>query len=98
MIFVTRHENSGGGGPMAKQAADHFTLDLLDKPKRGRPRKPDALTPAERARAYRARKRAAKAKREPMWRGPNGETWTGRGKPPKWVEQFRKGGLAIGFY
>jgi hypothetical protein len=40
-----------------KQAADSYTLDLLDKPKRGRPRKPNALTPAERARRYRARKR-----------------------------------------
>lgn len=43
---------------MAKQAADHFTLDLLDKPKRGRPRKPDALTPAQRAKRYRDRLRA----------------------------------------
>lgn len=42
---------------MAKQAADHFTLDLLDKPKRGRPRKPDAMTPAQRARDYRERLR-----------------------------------------
>lgn len=40
-----------------KQAADAYTLDLLDKPKRGRPRKPNALTPAERARRYRANKR-----------------------------------------
>lgn len=43
---------------MAKQDADRYTLDMLDKPKRGRPRKPNALTPAQRARAYRARKRA----------------------------------------
>ena len=44
---------------MAKQASDTFTLDLLDKPKRGRPRKPNALTDAERARRYRARKKTA---------------------------------------
>jgi hypothetical protein len=44
---------------MAKQAADLYTLDLLNKPKRGRPRKPDAKTPAQRAREYRARKRVA---------------------------------------
>ena len=44
---------------MAKQATDTFTLDLLDKPKRGRPRKPNALTDAERARRYRARKKTA---------------------------------------
>jgi len=60
MISVTRHEKSGGGGTdMAKQAADLYTLDLLNKPKRGRPRKPDAKTPAQRAREYRARKRVA---------------------------------------
>lgn len=69
-----------------KQPADQFTRDLLDKPKRGRPRKPDALTPAQRARAYRARQRAAKAKKAgpTMWRGRNGETWTGRGQQPAW--------------
>ncbi len=44
---------------MAKQTADTYTLDLLDKPRRGRPRKPDAKTPAQRAREYRARKKAA---------------------------------------
>lgn len=46
------------GGGEVKQAADTFTRDLLDKPKRGRPRKPDALTPAERARRYRAANKA----------------------------------------
>lgn len=55
---VTRHEKSGGGGDMAKQAADHYTPDMLQAPKRGRPRKPDALTPAQRAKAYRARNKA----------------------------------------
>lgn len=43
---------------MAKQAADLYTLDLLEKPKRGRPKKPDALTPAQRAKAYRERLKA----------------------------------------
>lgn len=71
---------------MAKQAADLYTLDLLNKPKRGRPRKPDALTPAQRARRYRARKKAAAAKKPPMWRGRNGETWTGRGQRPAWFK------------
>lgn len=54
---MTRHEKPGGG---VKQAADLYTGDMLEAPKRGRPRKPDALTPAERARRYRASKRAAK--------------------------------------
>jgi hypothetical protein len=40
-----------------KQAADKFTRDMIDKPGRGRSRKPDAKTPAQRAREYRARKK-----------------------------------------
>jgi hypothetical protein len=40
-----------------KQANDHFTQDLLDTPKRGRPRVPNALTAAERAKRYRDRKK-----------------------------------------
>jgi len=51
---------------MAKQAGDVFTLELIDKPKRGRPRKPDAMTPAERARAYRHRKSAGAVKASPV--------------------------------
>ena len=68
-----------------KQDADRYTLDLLDKPKRGRPRKPDALTAAERAMRYRARKRAARLAKQPKYRGPNGESWTGRGLMPRWM-------------
>lgn len=43
-----------------KEAADRFTLPLdgVDKPRRGRPPKRDALTPAQRARAYRQRLKA----------------------------------------
>lgn len=41
-----------------KQAEDQFTPDLLaDHRRPGRPRKPDALTPAQRAMAYRARQK-----------------------------------------
>jgi hypothetical protein len=43
-----------------KQAADKFTRDAFDKPGRGRPRKPDAKTPAQRMREYRQRKQASK--------------------------------------
>lgn len=46
-----------GGGVAVKQAVDRFTPDMLGKPRRGRPPKPDALTPAERARRYRQNKR-----------------------------------------
>ena len=42
-----------GGGGSVKQAADLYTRDLIDKPRRGRPRKVDALTPAQRAQRYR---------------------------------------------
>lgn len=41
-----------------RQADDRYTLDLIDKPKRGRPRKPDAKNDAQRSREYRARQRA----------------------------------------
>lgn len=48
-----------------KEAADRFTLPLegVDKPRRGRPPKPDALTPAQRAKAYRQRLKADPVKR-----------------------------------
>lgn len=48
------------GGGDVKQADDVYTLDLIDKPKRGRPRKPDALTPAQRAQRYRDKVRGRK--------------------------------------
>lgn len=57
-------------GGEVKQAADTFTLDLLDKPKRGRPRKPDALTAAERARRYRAANKA-----DPFRATRNAQPW-----------------------
>lgn len=59
---MTRHKNGGGGA--VKEAADRFTLPLngVDKPRRGRPPKPNALTPAQRARAYRARMKADKGR------------------------------------
>ena len=41
-----------------KQDGDRFTLELLDKPGRGRPRKANALTPAQRAKSYRQRRHA----------------------------------------
>ena len=38
-----------------KQACDKFTRDMIDAPRRGRPRKPNAKSAAQRAREYRAR-------------------------------------------
>lgn len=40
-----------------KQQADIFTRDAFDKPRRGRPRKPDAKTPAQRQREFRQRQK-----------------------------------------
>jgi len=40
---------------MAKQINDLYTRDIFGKNPVGRPRKPDAKTPAQRARAYRER-------------------------------------------
>lgn len=41
-----------------KQAVDHYTRDLLGNP-RGRPRKPNAKTGAQRQREYKARQSKA---------------------------------------
>lgn len=58
MSFRDASQKRGGGA--VKEAADRFTLPLdgVDKPRRGRPPKRDALTPAQRARAYRQRLKA----------------------------------------
>lgn len=90
-VSVTR----GGGG--VKQPEDRFTAELpgLDvepaKRRPGRPRKPDALTPAERARAYRARMRERTERARRMvaagvryMSAQTWETWTGRGPAPAW--------------
>ena len=75
-MSAQRHEKWGGG--IVKQASDLYTRDLIDKPKRGRPRKPDAMTDAQRARAYRARQRAKRTTQAqpetvtniPWWKDP----------------------------
>lgn len=85
--------------PEDTRTAELPELEVPAKRGRGRPRKPDALTPAQRAARYRARKAQSKArqlqarveamlyKRRPQirYRGPNGETWTGRGLMPRWM-------------
>ena len=91
---------------MAKQSSDLYTLDMLDKPQRGRPRKPDALTPAERARNYRARKTASRKIADrlrahgvvALYRGPNGETWSGRGLMPRWLHVLVREGVDKNLY
>jgi hypothetical protein len=44
-----------------KQATDKFTVDFFTKPARGRPRKPDAKSNAQRQREYRIRLKQLKA-------------------------------------
>lgn len=53
------------------------------------------------ARPRRVTKRAVTAKKEhplkgrkaaPKYRGPNGETWTGRGLPPRWLAELENKG------
>lgn len=94
---------------MAQQAGDTFTMDLLAavapaKRGRGRPRKENALSDAERARRYRQRKQDAKQRLQRLqrlkaqgltsiFRGPNGETWTGRGLMPKWLSVLVREGI-----
>jgi len=43
-----------------KNPNDKFTRDAFDTPRRGRPRKVDAKTPAQRAKDYRDRLKAQK--------------------------------------
>jgi len=62
------------------------------------PKVPNAATAAKAAKAARSTKGAVVA---PKYRGPNGETWSGRGLMPRWmtalVAQGReKGDFAIG--
>lgn len=73
-----------------KQPEDRSTLERpgLDAPKRGRgrPRKPDALTPAQRAKRYRDKQRKKAAMKQPLYRCPRtGSTWNGKGQKPRWV-------------
>ena len=68
---------------LAKMQAFGITLKDLQPGKSGRGRK--AAAPKVRvAKAAKPSKRAGVAV-APKYRGPNGETWTGRGLTPKWL-------------
>lgn len=77
---------------MAKQTEDLCTLELPElapavRRGRGRPRDPYAMTNAERQQRYRDKKKRIKRNGiiVAKYRGPNGETWSGRGLMPKWL-------------
>ena len=59
------------------------------KPRSGRG-KPKALSTAKAAKNTRARKPAGKvgAKVAAKYRGPKGETWSGRGSMPRWLTEL----------
>lgn len=97
-----------GGG---KQPEDTYTRELPElgtaaphvKRGRGRPRKDDALTPAQRAQRYRDKKKRyawlEKNRRTAMYRCPlTGATWTGRGLMPKWLAVKVRDGVDKSFY
>lgn len=69
---------------------------------RGRPRLDNALTPAERAKRYRDRKKAAKRRAAAFpngfYRGPHGQTWSGRGLMPRWLAVLVREGIDKSLY
>lgn len=67
---------------LAKMQAFGITLKDLQTTKPGKGRK--VVTKARPAKAAKPNKRAGVAVAA-KYRGPNGETWTGRGLTPKWL-------------
>lgn len=60
---------------------EHSNANGAGKKRVGRPRKNQAAATSG------SRKPVA-----PKYRGPNGETWTGRGRPPRWLTGLEAGG------
>lgn len=74
---------------LVQMAAFGITLNDLRQQK-SRPEKGGAKT-AKRV----AKRPAAKAPKSPLpakYQGPNGETWTGRGLPPRWLAKLMEEG------
>lgn len=66
--------------------------------RRGRPRKAAAAKKAVKKAAKKAGKSKAKASRKPApvkYKGPGGETWSGRGKQPVWLRAQIEGGKKL---
>ncbi len=66
---------------LAKMQAFGITLKDL-QPRKGR--KGSGAAPAKQG-AGKAKKKSAGSVVAPKYRGPNGETWTGRGLMPRWL-------------
>ena len=84
------------GGP---SAVDGSSTPI--KRGRGRPRIENPLTNAERQQRWREKQKRLKriGRPEVVYRGPDGETWTGRGQVPKWLQVLvREGGVDKSMY
>lgn len=66
-------------------AVGYSASDVMAELRGGR----GATTGAKRGRAPRADKGATAA---PKYKGPNGELWSGRGQPPKWMKPLLAAG------
>ena len=76
---------------VAKMQAFGITVADLRLGKK-RPNKVAAGGSTKKVKAGRAAKPAASV--PPKYRGPNGETWTGRGLPPRWLAALIASGAA----
>jgi DNA-binding protein H-NS len=83
-----------------RESAQSWRELLIDVKRRGLASAPDLAVGdgARRGRPHRAQVLAAKAhplkgqKAAPKYRGPNGETWAGRGLAPRWLTALEKKG------
>ena len=76
---------------VAKMQAFGITVADLRQGKK-RPQKATSGAAAKKTKAGRTAKPAAVV--QPKYRGPNGETWTGRGLPPRWLAALIAAGAA----
>ena len=76
---------------VAKMQAFGITVADL-RPGKKRPKKATSGAAAKKTKAGRAAKPAAVV--PPKYRGPNGEAWTGRGLPPRWLAALIAAGAA----
>ena len=104
---VARREEIGATIREIKKKIAEFGLTAADLglapaaaaagPRRGRKAAARPEAPAKGARGRKARKPSAATGRKvaPKYKGPNGETWTGRGRQPAWVAAELGGGRTL---